>query len=329
MPFPISRRGLLAAGAIAPLAAPLIGRAQGSTWPNKPVKIMCAFPAGGITDAYARAYGDYIQQKSGQTVVVENRVGAGGGIAAQALKASPDDGHTLMITISSTMLGNRVMFKTLPYDPDKDFSFLAIMSTGHLPLVVHKSTGAKTIAEFVAYAKTNRVSFGSYAAGSFAHIVGAELNRRFNLDMTIVNYRGEAPMWQDLLTGNSQVAMGSYTASKGVLDTGAGVAIAVPTSRRMKTLPDVPTYAEQGVHDKVFDLLSWAGFFGKASMPPEMVQQISDLMVEAGKTERIQKLTATFGIDEAAQDHKFFRHIYETQGPIWLDHVNRLGITPS
>jgi len=123
--------------------------------------------------------------------------------------------------------------------------------------------------------------------------------------------------------------MGSYTASKGVLDTGAGVAIAVPTSRRMKTLPDVPTYAEQGVHDKVFDLLSWAGFFGKASMPPEMVQQISDLMVEAGKTERIQRLTATFGIDEAAQDHKFFRHIYETQGPIWLDHVNRLGITPS
>lgn len=323
----ISRRGLLAAGAAIPLAAPRIGLAQGSAWPNKPVKIMCAFPAGGITDAYARAYGDYIQQKSGQTVIVENRVGAG--IAAQALKAAPDDGHTLMITISSTMLGNRVMFKTLPYDPDKDFSFLAIMSTGHLPLVAQKSTGAKTIAEFVDYAKKNRTSFGSYAAGSFAHIVGAELNRRYNLDMTIVHYRGEAPMWQDLLTGNSQVAMGSYTASKGVLDTGAGVAIAVPTTRRMKTLPDVQTYAEQGLTDKVFDLMSWAGFFGKASMPPEMVQQISDMMVEAGKTERIQRLTATFGIDDAAQDHKFFRHIYETQGPIWLDHVNRLGITPS
>lgn len=322
------RRRLLAAGVVSLVAAPLVARAQ-SPWPNKPLRILCAFPAGGITDAYARAYGDYIAQKSGQTVIVENRVGAGGGLAAQALKASPDDGHTLMITISSTMLGNRVMFRNLPYDPDKDFSFLAIMSTGHLPLVVHKSAGAKTLAEFVDYARRNRVSFGSYAAGSFAHIVGAELNRRFNLDMTIVNYRGEAPMWQDLLTGSSQVAMGSYTACKGVLDAGAGVAVAVPTSRRMKTLPDVATYAEQGVSDKVFDLLSWAGFFGKASMPPEMVQQISDMMVEAGRTERIQRLTATFGIDETAQDHRYFRHIYETQGPIWLDHVNRLGITPS
>lgn len=325
----LSRRGLIAAGAAATLAAPRIGQAQAAAWPSRPVRILCAFPAGGITDAYARAYGDYIQQKSGQTVVVENRLGAGGGIAAQALKGAPDDGHTLMITISSTMLGNRVMFRNLPYDPDKDFAFLAMMSTGHLPLVAQKATGAKSIAEFVDFARKNRTSFGSYAAGSFAHIVGAELNRRFNLDMTIVHYRGEAPMWQDLLTGSSQVAMGSYTAAKGTLDSGAGTAIAVPTSRRMKTLPEVATYAEQGLNDKVFDLVSWAGFFGKASMPGEMVQQVSDLMVEAGKTERIQRLTATFGIDDTAQDHRTFRHIYETQGPIWLDHVNRLGITPT
>ncbi len=328
MTFLTDRRRLLAAGAASLVAAPLVARAQ-SPWPNRPLRILCAFPAGGITDAYARAYGDYIAQKSGQTVVVENRVGAGGGIAAQALKSADDDGHTLMITISSTMLGNRVMFRNLPYDPDKDFAFLSIMSTGHLPLVAGKATGAKSVAEFVDYARKNRVSYGSYAAGSFAHIVGAELNRRFNLDMTIVHYRGEAPMWQDLLTGNSQIAIGSYTAGKGVLDTGAGHAIAVQTRQRMKTLPDVPTYIEQGLTDNVFDLMSWAGFFGKASMPPEMVQQISDLMVEAGKTERIQKLIATFGIDDAAQDHRYFRHIYETQGPVWLDHVNRLGITPS
>lgn len=325
----LTRRRLIAGGAALAVGAPLIARAQQQAWPNKPLRIICAFPAGGITDAYARTYGEYIAQKSGQTVVVENRVGAGGSLAAQALKSAPDDGHTLMITISSTMLGNRVMFKNLPYDPDKDFSFLAIMSTGHLPLVAQKSTGAKTLAEFVDYARRNRVSFGSYAAGSFAHIVGVELNRRFNLDMTIVNYRGEAPMWQDLLSGNSQVAMGSYTAAKGTLDAGAGIAVAVPTSRRMKTLPEVKTYAEQGLTDKVFDLLSWAGFFGKASMPPEQVQQISDMMVEAGKTERIRKLTETFGIDDTAQDHRYFRHIYETEGPIWLDHLSKLGVTPS
>lgn len=323
-----SRRALLRAGLVASVAAPFTARAA-QAWPTKPVRIICAFPAGGITDAYARVYGEYIAQKSGQTVVVENRAGAGGGLGAQALLSSPDDGHTLMITISSTMLGNRVMYKTLPYDPDKDFAFLAMMSTGHLPLVVQKSVGAKTLPDFIEYTRRNRVSFGSYAAGSFAHIAGFELNRRANLDMTIVNYRGEAPMWQDLLTGSSQAAVGSYSAAKGVLDAGAGIAIAVPTTKRMKTLPDVPTYAEQGFTDKVFDLMSWAGFFGKASMPPDMVETISGLMVEAGKTERIQRLIATFGIDEAAQDHRAFRRIYETEGPIWLDHLNKLGLTPS
>jgi tripartite-type tricarboxylate transporter receptor subunit TctC len=323
-----SRRALLRAGIITTVAAPFVARAA-QAWPTKPVRIICAFPAGGITDAYARVYGEYISQKSGQTVVVENRAGAGGGLGAQALLSAPDDGHTLMITISSTMLGNRVMYKSLPYNPDKDFAFLAMMSTGHLPLVVQKSTGVKNLAEFVDYARKNRVSFGSYAAGSFAHIAGFELNRRFNLDMTIVHYRGEAPMWQDLLTGSSQAAVGSYTASKGVLDAGAGVAIAVPTTKRMKTLPDVPTFAEQGLTDKVFDLMSWAGFFGKASMSPDMVEAISGLMVEAGKTERIQRLIATFGIDEAAQDHRAFRTIYETEGPIWLDNLAKLGITPN
>jgi tripartite-type tricarboxylate transporter receptor subunit TctC len=322
-----SRRALIGAGLVT-LAAPMVARGA-LAWPTRPLKIICGFPAGGITDAYARVYGEYIAQKSGQTVVVENRVGAGGGLGAQALLTSPDDGHTLFITISSTMLGNRVMYKSLPYDPDKDFAFLAMMSTGHLPLVVQKSVGARTLPAFIEHARKNRVSFGSYAAGSFAHIAGVELNRRFGLDMTIVNYRGEAPMWQDLLTGNSQAAVGSFTAAKGTLEAGAGIAIAVPTTKRMKTLPDVPTFAEQGLTDKVFDLTSWAGFFGKASMSPEMVQTISDMMVEAGKTERIQKLIETFGIDEAAQDHRTFRHIYESQGPIWLDHLNRLGITPS
>jgi tripartite-type tricarboxylate transporter receptor subunit TctC len=327
MLIPVTRRRLLAVGIASTVFAPPILRAQ--TWPSKPVKILCAFPAGGITDAYARTYGEYISQKSGQTVIVENRVGAGGSLAAQALKASPDDGHTLMITISSTLLGNRVLYRNLPYDPDKDFSFLSIMSTGHLPLVASKATGAKTLAEFVDFARKNRVSYGSYAAGSFAHIVCSELNRRYGLDMTLVNYRGEAPMWQDVLTGSSQVAMGSYSAAKAVLDAGAGQAIAVPTTARMKTLPDVATYTEQGLDSEVFKLMSWAGFLGHASLSREIVETISTMMVEAGKTERIQRLIATFGIDDAAQDHKTFRHIYETQGPVWIEHVQKLGLTPS
>ncbi|MDP2801384.1 MAG: tripartite tricarboxylate transporter substrate binding protein [Phreatobacter sp.] len=329
MSFSMTRRGLLASGLLAPLATPLIARAQGTAWPNKQLRIICAFPAGGITDAFARAYGEFLSQKSGQTVVVENRPGAGGGIAAQALKTAPDDGHTLMITISTTLFGNRVMFKSLAYDPDKDFSLLALLPTGSLPLVAAKATGASNIAQFVEYARKNRVSFGSYAAGSMAHIVCNALNQQFNLDMTVVNYRGEAPMWQDVLTGNSQIALGSFTAAKAVLDSNTGTAIAIPSTRRMKALPDTPTFAEQGLDNPVFRLLSWVGFLGQSSMPQPLVETVSALMLEAAQTERIRKLNETFGIEDPVLGHADFKKIYDSQGPIWIENVRKLGLTPA
>lgn len=327
MTLPFTRRRLMAAGLATTVFAPVTLRAQ--VWPNKPVKIICAFPPGGITDLYSRAYGEYISQKTGQTVIVENRPGAGGSVACQALKAAAPDHHTLLTVISSTLLGNRIAIRNLPYDPDKDFALISMMSTGHLPMVAHKVTGATHLAQFVDYARKNRVSFGSYAAGSFAHIVCHELNRAYDLDMTLVNYRGEAPMWNDILSGSSQCAIGSYQASRGAIDSGTGVPIAVQTTRRMKKLPNVATYVEQGLDLPALKLLSWAGLLGQAAMPQEIVQHISSLMVEAGRSERIQKLTDTFGVDEAAQDHVTFKHIYDTQGPIWLEAVGKLGLTPS
>ncbi len=329
MPFLLSRRRLVAAGALLPLASPALVRAQGAAWPTKPLKIICAFPAGGITDAFARAYGEYFSQKSGQTVVVENRPGAGGGIAAQAMKTAPDDGHTIMITISTTLFGNRVMFKSLAYDPDKDFALLALLPTGSLPLVAAKATGATNVAQFVEFAKKNRVSFGSYAAGSMAHIVCNALNQQFGLDMTVVNYRGEAPMWQDVLTGSSQAAMGSYTAAKAVLDANAGTAIAIPSTRRMKALPNTATFVEQGLDNPVFRLLSWVGFLGQSSMPQAMVETVSALMLEAAQTERIRKLNETFGIEDPVLGHADFKKVYDAEGPIWIENVRKLGLTPA
>lgn len=329
MPFTLSRRRLVAAGAILPFAAPALVHAQGSAWPTKPLKIICAFPAGGITDAFARAYGEYIGSKSGQTVIVENRPGAGGGIAAQAMKTAPDDGHTIMITISTTLFGNRVMFKSLAYDPDRDFALLALLPTGSLPLVAAKATGASTVAQFVDYARKNRISFGSYAAGSMAHIVCNKLNQQFGLDMTVVNYRGEAPMWQDVLTGNSQIALGSFTAAKAVLDANAGTAIAIPSTRRMRALPNTATFIEQGLDNPVFRLLSWVGFLGQSSMPQPLVERVSALMLEAAQTERIRKLNETFGIEDPVLGHADFKKVYDSEGPIWIENVKALGLTPA
>ena len=327
MPNYWSRRQALYGG-LAVAGASAAGPAQAAVWPSRQVRIICAYPPGGITDLYARAYGQYISETTSQNVIVENKTGGGGAIAAQALKSAAADGHTLMITISTTLLGNRVIYKNLPYDADKDFAFLSLLSTGHLPLIVAKSIGVRTVAEFVDYARKNKVNFGSYAAGSLAHIICAELNRLYKLDMAVVTYRGEVPMWQDLANGSLQAAVGSYQAANAVLGGGAGVAIAVPTAKRMRKMPDVATFSEQGITGQAFQLMSWVGFLGQAALPAETVDVISSLLVAAGKSERIQKLMDLFGVDDAAIDHAGFVRIYESQGPIWIELVKGLGLTP-
>ena len=135
----ITRRTVIKTGIATAAAMPIAGAAWAQAWPAKPIKIVVGYPAGGLTDLFARAYGEYLGQRLGQPVVVENKPGAGGSIAAQAVKAAPADGYTLMFTISTTMIMNRVLYKNLPYDADKDFVLISSMSAGHLPLVASKA----------------------------------------------------------------------------------------------------------------------------------------------------------------------------------------------
>jgi tripartite-type tricarboxylate transporter receptor subunit TctC len=328
MTLQLSRRRMLRSGLVSAAALPFAHVAWAQAWPSKPIKIICGYPAGGLTDLFARAYGDYISQKVGQPVVVENKPGAGGTIAAQAVKSSPADGYTLMFTISTTMIMNRVLYKTLPYDADKDFVLISSMSAGHLPFVAAKATGATNLKEFAEYARKNKTSVGTYAAGSYSHIAVAELNKHFGLQMEAVHYRGEAPMWQDLAAGVIQAASGSYAAASNVLQSGAGKAIAVPQKERMRKLPDVATFLEQGVTSKAFQLKGFICLVGPSDMPQEIVQKLSALMVEGGKSERVRSLLDTFGVDEAAVGQQEFKKLVAEEGPIWISLVQSLGLTP-
>ena len=324
----VTRRAVIKSGLAVSAAAPFTGVGWAQAWPSKPIKIVCGYPAGGLTDLFARAYGEYISQQVGQPVVVENRPGAGGSIAAQAVKTSPADGYTLMFTISTTMIMNRVLYKNLPYDADKDFVLISSMSAGHLPMVASKATGATNLAEFVAYARKNKVSVGTYAAGSYSHIAVAELNKHFGLQMEAVHYRGEAPMWQDLAAGVIQAASGSYAAASNVLQSGAGRPIAVPQTKRMSKLPDVGTFLEQGVPSRAFQLQGFICLVGPTGLPQDIVEKLSSLMVEGGKSERVRKLLDTFGVDDSAVGHTDFRKLVAEEGPIWINLVQSLGLTP-
>jgi len=323
-----SRRDVLRYGTAATAAALLPAPAIAQTWPSKPIRIICGYPAGGLTDIFARAYGEYISQKTGQPVTVENKAGASGAIAAEQVKSAPPDGHTLMWTISTTMIMNKVLFKKLPYDPDKDFVPISWMDAGHLPLIVSKNVPARNLAEFAEFARNNKVSLGTYGAGSYSHVAVEALNRHYKLKMEAVHYRGEAPMWIDVASGSVQGGSGSYAAASSVLQTGNGRPIAVPTKKRMSKLPDVGTFYEQGVTDIAFQVQGFICLVGPAGMSKELVQKLSDMMVEGGKTERIQKILETFGIDNAAQDHVFFEKFLAEQGPVWIDLVKGLNLEP-
>src|SRR5947199_2597583 len=157
MALKITRRGFIATGAATiAFSHPDSGWTQ--TWPSKPIKIVCAYPAGGLTDSFARIYGEYLSQKLGQPVIVENRTGASGSIGAAAVKQSPPDGYTLLVAITVTLAHSRVLIKNLPYDADKDFVLISSMSAGPLPFVVGKATDATNLKEIVEYARNNKTN---------------------------------------------------------------------------------------------------------------------------------------------------------------------------
>jgi tripartite-type tricarboxylate transporter receptor subunit TctC len=267
-----------------------------------------------------------VSQKVGQPVVVENKAGAAGAIGAETVKQSPPDGYTLMFTNSTTMMQNKVLFRKLPYDPDKDFTLVAWFNTGHLPTAVNKDVPVRNIPEFAAWAKDRKVSAATYGAGSFAHVVAETLNRHYGLKMEAVHYRGESLMWQDVASGAVQTASGSYASQLPFVQSGSVKVIAVPTLERMKKLPDVPTFHEQGLTEKAFQVRGWVGCAAPVGTPDAVVQKLSDLMVEGGKTERVQKILDTFGIDEGARDRLYFKKVIDEEGPVWLDVVRSLNL---
>jgi tripartite-type tricarboxylate transporter receptor subunit TctC len=182
--------------------------------------------------------------------------------------------------------------------------------------------------EFVEYARKNSTNVGTFGPGTYPHIVVAELNKQYGLQMKAVHYRGEAPMWQDFAAGVLQAAMGGYANAINALESGAGKAIAVQTTTRSRKLPDVPTFFEQGADSKLFAITGYVFLAGPIGMPQDIVERLSGLMVEAGKTDRIQKLLDSNGIDESAQGHIAFKKLYDSETPPLVAAVRALGLTP-
>ena len=301
-------------------------RAQ-SAWPSKPIRIVVGYPAGGLTDALARAYGEYVGSKLGQPVVVENRAGAAGMLAGAEVAKSAPDGHTLWFTITGTMNQNRVLFKKMPYDPDKDFVYVAGFDSGPLPMAVSAASPVKTFRELLELGRKERITLGNYAPGSYPQMLAQQMTLRLGANVEPVPYKGEAPMWLDVVSGQITAGQGSVLALMPHLQSGRLRAIAVSTRNRSPLLPDVPTFAEQGFTEPVFTVEGWLGLFAPAGTPREIVQRVSELVQEGASSPRIQQLNKTFGMTDKPWSAAEFERVDRQVKPIWIGLARELNLT--
>ncbi len=260
---------------------------------EKPVHIIVPFAAGGPTDVVARVLAPRLSSSSKRPVIVENKVGATGGIGAAFVAKAPPDGDTLLLGTSSIMAASPNLSTKLAYDPVNDFVPISLIATIENILVVHPSVPAKDVHELVAYAKANpgKVTYASSGIGSTYHL-GAELfASQTGIEMTHIPYKGAAPAIQDVLAGHVQVMFDNMSSAIPNMKAGRVRALGVASLHRYPALPDVPTIAEQGVPG--YETTIWLGLFAPAATPPAVLQRLQREIGEAvGSADYREKLEA-------------------------------------
>ena len=299
--------------------------AQTPAWPSKPIRLVVGFPPGGLTDAYARQYGDHLAQKLGVSVVVENKPGAGAMLAIDAVAKSPADGHTLLVTTSGTVWQNRVLYSKLPYNLDKDLTPVVLFPSGPLVMGVSDKLPVRNLPELIEWAKKNPTSMGTYAPGSYPHMVADQIGRKHGFVMQAIHYRGEAPMWLDVVSGQLQVAIGSFQSYNAVASRGVR-AIGVTGSYRSPRLPEVPTLTQQGNDDRLVTLEGGLPVMAPAGTPEPVLQRLNQLALDWANTERAAKLRETFAIPNKPKNLQQTRQDWETEVPVWIKLAVDLGI---
>jgi tripartite-type tricarboxylate transporter receptor subunit TctC len=249
--------------------------ASAAEFPTRPIRLVVPYAAGGPTDVLGRLVGEYPGRDLKQAVIIENKAGAQGAIGADAVARSEPDGYTLFVTAASIFVLNPMLYKKLPYNLVKDFRMLALVTDLPVVMEVHPSLPAKTVAEFVAYAKQNpgKLNFGSAGIGGTIHLAGEMFKQMAGIDMVHVAYKGAGPALTDLLSGNIQVMFDTLSTALPPIKSGLLRPLGVSSGQRSPDLPDVPTIAESGYPD--YRVSVWYGIAGPAKVPDDIAQKIT------------------------------------------------------
>lgn len=323
----ISRRrliGLSAASALAPGWLPRAALAQEQSWPNRFVRMIVPYAPGGPTDVIARVVADRLAQIWGQQVVIENRGGGGGNIAAEVVARSDPDGYTMFMSGASLAV-NRNFYRTLSYDPIADFAPVTLICSFSFFMFVPNSSPAKSVKDFIAYAERNKgkLTFASPGAGTAPHLCAELFRQTAGLEMTHVPYRGAGPAMNDLIPGRVDLLF-SGGATYQYAKSGQVRALGVTGAKRNPAAPDVPTIAEAALPG--FEVSSWFAFFAPARTPPDILRKMNADCVAALADPAVKGRLEQIGYDVASSRPEELAHLLKAEIDRWGTVIKRAGI---
>ncbi|MCK8783801.1 tripartite tricarboxylate transporter substrate binding protein [Roseomonas sp. NAR14] len=320
------RPGIATLAALLGLAAGLAGGpalAQGG-WPDHPVRVIVPFAPGGVTDSIARMSAEWLSARLGQPFPVENRSGANGAIAAEAVLRSPADGYTLFTASASQMVMLPAMAR-LSFDPVADFAPVSIVASNPMVLAVSASLGVRTLAEFVALARQRpgQINYSTAGIGASSHLAMGLFAERAHIELQSVPYRGGAPAMQALLTGEVAAHFGNPSDIIPQLNGGRIRVLAVAGESRLAAMPDVPTVAESGYPG--FQAGTWNGIAAPAGTPEPVVRRLAAILGEACDDAGFRTALDRLGTTPVCSTPEGFRRTMQTEIPIWREAVRATG----
>jgi tripartite-type tricarboxylate transporter receptor subunit TctC len=307
------------------LAAPLVALAQ--AYPSKPVRVVVTFPPGSTPDIVGRALATRLQEAMGQPLVVENRAGAGGNIGADAVAKAAPDGYTLLVSTNGVFAINKSLYKSMPFDPDRDLAPISLLATAPQMLVVQPSLGISDLKQFLEYARRNpdKLSYGSVGAGSASHLTMELLKSETKVGLVHVPYKGFPPAVTDMLGGSIHAMFAIVPGVLPHVKAGKMTGLAVTALRRSELAPDVPSVAELGLPQ--LESLAWIGLGAPAGTPREILARLNQETARALRGAQARELLGRQGFEVVAGTAEEFHRWIRAEAEKWSRVIRASGAT--
>jgi len=301
------------------------GALAAEVFPNRPIKFVVPYAAGGATDTTARLISKELTAILGQPVIVENKAGAGGNIGTDSVAKSAPDGYTMLLAYTGPMVINPSLYDSLPFKPKQDFAPVTLLAQAPQILGVHPSIPVNTVDELIAYAKANpdKLFFGSSGNGGADHLAGELFKMRTGTRITHVPYKGGAPALADLVAGRTQLQFMTIPASIGHIQSGRIRPLAILSKERYPLFPDVPTITQAGVKD--YDINNWYGVVVAAGTPPDIVNKLNVALIKALRSEEVQTRFNGLGLIPVSNSPEEFKLFIDKETDRWAEIIRVSG----